>query len=111
MAKSHWLGSCDPGGGQSVFFDFWVWISNSISFYFGFCSWIFWDFGSLRKESGRSTTQAVVKVYFLIFGFGFPIQPIFILDFVDFLGLWKFEKGEWEKNWVWVSRHLKIFVL
>ena len=28
-----------------------------------------------------------------------------------YLGLWKFEKGEWEKNWVWVSRHLKIFVL
>ena len=27
------------------------------------------------------------------------------------LGLWKFEKGEWEKNWVWVSRNLKIFVL
>ena len=61
----------------------------------------------MRKESGRSTTQAVVKVYFFIFGFGFPIQSVFILDFVDFLGLWKFEKGEWEKNWVWVFKHLK----
>ena len=35
------------------FFYFWVWVSNSISFYFGFCSWVFWGFGSLRKKSGR----------------------------------------------------------
>ena len=45
------LGSHGPGGGQSVFFHFWV--SDSINFYFGFYSWVFWDFGSLRKESGR----------------------------------------------------------
>ena len=34
----------DLGGGQSVFFDFWFWISDSISFYFGFCGF----FGTLE---------------------------------------------------------------
>ena len=53
VARSHWPRSCSPSGGHSVFFDFWV--SDSINFYFGFCSWVFWDFGSLRKESGRRT--------------------------------------------------------
>ena len=48
-AKSHGPRSRGPGSGQSVFFDFWVF--DSISFYFGFCSWVFWDFGSLRKEN------------------------------------------------------------
>ena len=47
---------------QSVFFYFWVWVSNSISFYFGFGSWVFWDFGSLRKESGRRTLENICTV-------------------------------------------------
>ena len=28
-----------------------------------------------------------------------------LILFLGFLGLWTFEKGEWEKNWIWVSRH------
>ena len=76
VAKSHWPGSCQRGqvawpscAGlgcatqavvrvyflifgfgfpiRSVFFFFF--------FFFGFCSWVFWDFGSLRKESVRRT--------------------------------------------------------
>ena len=50
------------------------------------------------------------SVFFLFLGFRFN-QFLFWILFLGFLGLWKFEKGEWEKNWVWVSRHLKIFVL
>ena len=35
----------------------------------------------LVTQPGRAA-QAVVRVYFLIFGFGFPIRLVFILDFV-----------------------------
>ena len=45
---------------------------------------------------------------FLFLGLGFRFdQFLFWILFLGFLGLWKFEKEEWEKNWVWVFKHLK----
>ena len=38
---------------------------------------------------------------FLFLGLGFRFdQFLFWILFLGFLGLWKFEKEEWEKNWV-----------
>jgi len=64
------------------------------------------DCGSdLLRHGGSSTSGSLAflssssECIFFIFGFGFLIRLVFVLDFVlGFLGLWKFEKGEREKK-------------
>ena len=81
--------------------------SSTQAAWFGSC----WP-GSRGQVALAQVTQPKrwSQCIFLFLGFRFN-QFLFWILFLGFLGLWKFEKGEWEKNWVWVSRHLKIFVL
>ena len=89
------------------FFDFWVWVSDSISFCFEFCSWVFgalevWE----RREGEEEDERKIGKEWLLFFwlkkkeknsssdcifwflGLGFRFDQF--LFWILFLGFWGF---------------------